>query len=291
MMQNGLNAGNMAQLLQQAQQAQQPAVGGAAVNNFDIAALIQQANQQAVIQQQALAANPAFAAALAANPAAALGVAAAAPERKEGKVKNWNDEKGFGFIDPIEGGENIFVHRSSLSDGLSLPAGGLVTYHLEFDAGKGKTRAKNVTGCLEGKGGGPGGMMGGIGEGKGAVAPSLGGPAPIPAPGGAVAGGDIRTGTTKSWFEDKGFGFVTLSTGEDCYVHRTNLSDGQSLDVGSPVTLTVEWDAQRSKFKCTTLLGAVSGKGAGVPGAVATEGLGKASFADFGADRASPYGV
>merc|ERR1712070_345858 len=32
----------------------------------------------------------------------------------QGTVKNWNDEKGFGFIDPIDGSENIFVHRADV---------------------------------------------------------------------------------------------------------------------------------------------------------------------------------
>jgi hypothetical protein len=30
--------------------------------------------------------------------------------RFEGLLKNWNDERGFGFIEPLQGGEDIFVH-------------------------------------------------------------------------------------------------------------------------------------------------------------------------------------
>lgn len=30
--------------------------------------------------------------------------------RFEGIVKSWNDERAFGFIAPVQGGEDIFVH-------------------------------------------------------------------------------------------------------------------------------------------------------------------------------------
>ncbi|HMR84916.1 MAG TPA: cold shock domain-containing protein [Niabella sp.] len=33
---------------------------------------------------------------------------------KQGTVKFFNDEKGFGFITPSEGGKDIFVHRNGL---------------------------------------------------------------------------------------------------------------------------------------------------------------------------------
>ncbi len=29
---------------------------------------------------------------------------------KQGKIARWEDEKGFGFIDPASGGKQIFVH-------------------------------------------------------------------------------------------------------------------------------------------------------------------------------------
>lgn len=51
---------------------------------------------------------------------------------QQGTVKWFNDSKGFGFITPADGGEDIFVHFSAIqSDGFkSLAEGQRVEYEV-----------------------------------------------------------------------------------------------------------------------------------------------------------------
>ena len=50
-----------------------------------------------------------------------------------GTVKWFNESKGYGFISPSEGGEDVFVHfRSIVGDGFkTLNEGQTVTYEVE----------------------------------------------------------------------------------------------------------------------------------------------------------------
>lgn len=61
-----------------------------------------------------------------------------------GKLRSWNDERGFGFIAPRDGGREIFVHISSFPrDGSRPTVGETVIY--EIGRGKdGKPQAVNV---------------------------------------------------------------------------------------------------------------------------------------------------
>lgn len=55
--------------------------------------------------------------------------------RLTGKLRSWNNERGFGFIAPTHGGPELFVHISALPRGGSLPTvGEIVSYEL----GRGK---------------------------------------------------------------------------------------------------------------------------------------------------------
>lgn len=62
-----------------------------------------------------------------------------------GTVKFFNDEKGFGFITPETGGQDVFVHVSALERGNSLREGDKVTFELGQDRKTGKSKAENVS--------------------------------------------------------------------------------------------------------------------------------------------------
>jgi len=62
-----------------------------------------------------------------------------------GTVKFFNDEKGFGFITPENGGQDVFVHVSALSRGGSLREGDKVSFEVGQDRRTGKSKAENVS--------------------------------------------------------------------------------------------------------------------------------------------------
>ena len=145
-----------------------------------------------------------------------------------GVAQRWN-EKGFGFIKPDDGSDDIFCHLSAIRDGNMLREGDSVRFEKQYDASKGKDRALNVYGGVEGedprdKRGGGGGFTGQPRPGK-------------------------SGGAAMRWSLDKGYGCIKQARtwwvvqterpltrpracvqddgGEDLFVHMSEVKDGQ----------------------------------------------------------------
>lgn len=63
--------------------------------------------------------------------------------RFTGKVKSWNDDRGFGFIAPTDGGQDIFVHISDCPRGRRPELQETITFEVALNA-QGKKKAVNV---------------------------------------------------------------------------------------------------------------------------------------------------
>lgn len=64
--------------------------------------------------------------------------------RYTGKITEWNDERGFGFVVPTGGGDRVFIHISELKTRSHRPTiGDMVTYAVGKDS-RGRLQAKAV---------------------------------------------------------------------------------------------------------------------------------------------------
>ena len=64
--------------------------------------------------------------------------------RKQGILKQWNTEKGFGFIRPDDGGKDIFIHISTFpKDGVAPRLGEKIRYEISTDH-NGKPKAGHI---------------------------------------------------------------------------------------------------------------------------------------------------
>ncbi|MCF2946809.1 cold shock and DUF1294 domain-containing protein [Paraglaciecola aquimarina] len=64
--------------------------------------------------------------------------------RYQGKIFNWNDEKGFGFVEPNGGGTRAFVHIKAFKSGSRRPVNGeIIVYELVKENNRG-FKAQNI---------------------------------------------------------------------------------------------------------------------------------------------------
>jgi CspA family cold shock protein len=61
-----------------------------------------------------------------------------------GKIKMFNEDKGFGFIKPDDGGGDVFFHISALREGDDIAKDKTVSFEVGVDKKSGKTKAVSV---------------------------------------------------------------------------------------------------------------------------------------------------
>lgn len=128
----------------------------------------------------------------------------------QGSVKFFNAQKGFGFITPAAGGEDLFVHQSAIqSQGFrTLGEGEKVSYTVVEE--QGKQKAIDVAA-----------PDGGFVSGDNNRGPR-GRSAPRKWPDGVTPSDGKQVGSVKWFNSEKGFGFIAPNAGgEDLFVHQS----------------------------------------------------------------------
>jgi cold shock protein len=160
----------------------------------------------------------------------------------DGRVKWFNPEKGFGFIELTDGGE-AFLHvraveaagHSTLEPGTTVavrlrpsPKGEQVAEIVSVDTSTAEAPAPRAP-RSGGFGDRPGGGFGDRSGGFGGPRPPRPAPRPGPAP---VLDGPEQTGAVKWYNAAKGFGFIAPDDGSsDLFVHRTVLERSGLYDL------------------------------------------------------------
>jgi CspA family cold shock protein len=185
-----------------------------------------------------------------------------------GTVKWFNTAKGFGFIQPDDGGSDVFVHISAVEQaGLrGLNEGDLVNFELEQDRRSGKLSAGQLVvtgqGAAPSRGGGGGGFDRPRGGGGGFDRPRGGGGGFGGGGGGGGGGrpaGDpagVGAGTVKWFNPTKGFGFIQPDDGgQDVFVHISAVEQAglRGLNEGQQVAYDLEADRRSGKTSATNL--------------------------------------
>ena len=149
-----------------------------------------------------------------------------AADGADGTVSWFDDVKGFGFIAPDAGGEDVFVHVKALGGGLTeLAEGARVTYDV-VDGDKGPN-ARDVR-LVRASGSARGGAGRDQDRGRSSRPAASGGP---------VRGGE---GTVARYDADRGFGFITPDAGgADLFVHVSVVRGAEFLEEGDRVRFKV----------------------------------------------------
>lgn len=182
-------------------------------------------------------------------PLGAQAAPAQAPDGADGTVTFFDPDKGFGFIAPDDGGDDLFVHARSLVGGLrELSDGDRVTYVVaEGDRGP-QARDVEVVGGASRRSAAA--ASGGRSErSRSFGAPSAGSPtrgarAHTGQTRGAQGRGDgpVRggEGVVARYDADRGFGFITPDAGgADLFVHASVVRGSEPLEAGDRVRYSV----------------------------------------------------
>mmetsp|Transcript_125584 Transcript_125584/g.217741 ORF Transcript_125584/g.217741 Transcript_125584/m.217741 type:complete len:468 (+) Transcript_125584:47-1450(+) len=169
------------------------------------------------------------------------------PEVKEGTVTQWN-ARGFGFIQ-FSDGIRAYVHNSSCGGQHLVQGETVVATCVEDAKNPGKYAAQSVLRLVDGSG-------------ASLVDPQVN----------AAAGGDAgfdanRVEGVVSQWNERGFGFISLSDGKRAYVHNSECG-GQHLTQGENVSAIIESDPTNPGKYCAKQVQRGSGPG-GAAGVVA----------------------
>lgn len=148
----------------------------------------------------------------------------AADDGADGTVSWYDEGKGFGFVTPDSGGDDVFVHARALGDGLtSLSEGDRVAYEVvRGDKGPQAREVHLVRGAVS-TGGDRSVPHGAAGRRRSADGP--------------VRGGE---GVVARFDADRGFGFITPDAGgADLFVHVSVVVGAASLQQGERVRYAV----------------------------------------------------
>ncbi|RHA39786.1 cold-shock protein [Cellulomonas rhizosphaerae] len=147
-----------------------------------------------------------------------LGAEAArqASDGADGTVSWWDDVKGFGFVVPDSGSDDVFVHVKELTRGLTeLSEGDRVTY--DVATGDRGPLGRNVQ------------VVGGSRSDRRPARPA--------SSGGSARGGE---GVVARYDAERGFGFITPDAGgEDLFVHVSVVRGAEALEEGDRVRFKV----------------------------------------------------